>query len=233
MRGLPAKLEPSDAAPERVELYRHLVRGRLLGALQASIPRTLARLGPSRVSKDLGHFLRLGGATSPYVRDVAGDFVDWLADEWRRHPTVPDYVVDLARHELLAIAVASADDAPVVDPPEAVTAQSRICLGPATRMASYDYAVHRLPEDDSDTSTPLDEPTSLLAYRDAELRVRYLELSALGAALLGYLAKGEPLAEAALRALADTGTASNDSTLAGIAAFLQDLEDRGVLACED
>jgi hypothetical protein len=212
----------------RFGLYRELVQNRFRGALEVSIPRTLARAGASRIEADLDEFMALRASRSPYLRDVAGEFVDFAVERWRSDPKVPRYLPELARHELLSFEIGAAQD----DPPscaQEISVVSRLRFQRATRLVRHAYAVHLLPEDLEDDCMPEQRDCSLLAYRDVDGCAQFLELSAMTASLLTRLMRGEPLGAASTGSLADVGLAVDDTALAEIAVLLDDLELRGAL----
>jgi hypothetical protein len=141
---------------------------------------------------------------------------------------VPDYLGDLARHELTGFEVASAEDdrsATGIDLDLDTTARFHASV----RLARYEHAVHRLLADEAARDVPAREATALLAYRDADHEVRYLELSPLAAAILDRLLLGETLRVAVVGAGAALGEALGPEVLAGTARLLDDLVQRGAL----
>jgi hypothetical protein len=68
----------------------------------------------------------------------------------------------------------------------------------------------------------------LLAYRDADHAVRWLELSPLAAEILERLVSGQALGSSVERACASRGVAPS-AVLENIATLLSDLGERGVL----
>jgi hypothetical protein len=72
-------------------------------------------------------------------------------------------------------------------------------------------------------------PTVLLAYRDREHDVRYLELTPLAALVIERLAAGDPLGQAVTQACAEQGVALDKDVLDAIALVLSELAERGVL----
>lgn len=205
------------------------MQARLLNALQVSIPRTLQHLGQERVMADFEAFLHCCGPCSHYLHDLGTEFVEFCLDRWRDAADVPAFVVDLARHELLALEVAAALDDVEVAPATDVTVATQVRFQRAARLVRYDFAVHRLPEDAAEPSVPEPGRSVLLAYRDIEHRVLYLELTELAAALTERLLAGENLGAATTGALTALSLPAEDGTLAQLAAFLDDLEKRGVL----
>jgi hypothetical protein len=244
----------ADQSDKRVLLYRKLIRRGLSRAIRAEIPRTAARI-EGGFDAWVARFIDEEAPRSHYLRDVAFEFVAWARPRWAEDPAAPDYLADLARHELSAFDVASADDAGRSPGAElAQGEQARAGLGVAgsarkdasgeaplfdleravlfdasVRLYRYDHAVHRLAEDEDARDVPDREPTALLAYRDADHDVRYLELSPLAAAIFERLLRGETLREGVVGGASALGHPLDDAVLASTASLLDDLGERGVV----
>lgn len=211
---------------ERLELYRTLVHARIRGALEVSIPETLERLGPARTAALVARFVAERGSRSPYLRDVAGEVVELAAAAWRDDPSVPGYLADLARWELVSFEVGAAeDDEPV--PERELAAVDGLRFQQAVRLLRLDHAVHR--RAGAQAEAPAEGEHWLLAYRDASGGARLLELTPYGAAAIGRLLAGESLADAARGAASDAARPLDDRALADLALLLEDLEQRGAL----
>lgn len=213
---------------KRLTLYRRLVRRGLESAIRIQIPRTAARVG-DRFADDVRNFFDEEMPVSHYLRDVAFEFVDWVGPRWREDAAVHAYLVDLARHELVAFDVAGSParrSAPVR--PE-LSLEESVVFDPVAKIVRYDHAVHRLRAAEDATDVPEAVATSLLVYRDEEHDVRYLELTRLAARIVERLMEGEVLGEAIQRAAVDEGTPLEPTILDGAARVLADLAERGVL----
>ncbi len=99
----------------------------------------------------------------------------------------------------------------------------------ACRLFRFEHAVHRLPEELDDRTTPEPRATFLLIYRSPEHDVRYLELSPVAEAILRRLLGGSALEAALVEGAFEGGVPLDDSVLAGTAHVLADLAERGVL----
>jgi hypothetical protein len=208
----------------RLLMYRKMVHNRLRGVVEDFLPRTAEQLGKARMRAELAAFMAEQAPRSVYFREVPGEFLAWAAPRWRADPTLPAFLVDLARHEWLDGEVSntvaggeSASGAPLaLDRP--------VQLDGSVRLRRYDFSVHR------DDQPPAPGPTSILAYRDREsLRVRLLELTPRAAAVCSRLLADETLQAALAGACADLGETMDDEFLAAMASFLADLGERGVL----
>ncbi len=212
----------------RLLLYRTLVRQNLWDALEAAIPRSMARLSP-RFELYFDRFLCEVGPRSHYLRDITREFLDFCEPLWKTDPHLPPYAGDLARHEALHIEMAATP----ASSRTALSAEPSLDAGlgfvPSARRVHYAHAVQRLSESLEDRSEPSAEATDLLVYRSLAHTVHYLELSPFAAALLDRLISGDTLRAALFSAANQTSIALDDTVLAGTVGLLADLSERGVL----
>ncbi len=219
---LPASLEGT-----RLAFYRRLVHGALDECMGSILPRTAARLG-ERFWREVRLFYAERGPRTHYLRDVPTEFLAWWADRpWPED--LPAYALDLARHEATSIEVGAALDGGGRPAVAALELGRPVVFQEATALRRYRHAVHRLPEDPEDRSEPEAVPVALLAYRDAEHELRYLELSPVAAAILGRLLGGVTLQEAIVGGAGEGGVPVDDALLQGVAVLLGDLAERGAL----
>jgi hypothetical protein len=98
----------------------------------------------------------------------------------------------------------------------------------SARLLRYTWAVHELPADPDADGEPRRRDVHLLAYRDPEHAVRWLELTPLAASILARLVRGERIRDAVARACEDHDT-SAAAVLDDIARLLADLGARNVV----
>jgi hypothetical protein len=217
------------ASPPRLALYRRLVRNNLTGVTERMLERTRARwnaLGDGAFDRDFDRFLAEVGPRSHYLRDVPGEFLAWVGPVWRG-AGAPPWLADLAAHELAEFQLGAAParrDAPEV---AEVTLDRALVFAEPVRLLRYAFAVHELPRDEDDRAEPRAEPTTLLAYRDAEHTVRFLKLAPFAEALVDALLAGATLGDAVRRAA--PAQQRNEATLAEVARLLADFGARGLL----
>jgi hypothetical protein len=223
-------IDAIEAAPNRLAVYRSLVRNGLAGVIAKMLPRTRARMNAATgggFDRDVDQFLAEVGPRTHYLRDVPRELFAWAEPRWRASSAVPPYLPDLAAHELASFAVAAA----AAGPPEAVCEVSidrPLAFAASARLAAYGWAVHELPAEEEALSEPGRRRVHLLAYRDAEHAVRWLELTPLAASIVGRLLEGDTLQGAMARACADHATAPA-AVATDAARLLADLGARGVL----
>lgn len=216
--------------PDRFLVYRQLVHNRMRNAIRDFIPRTIARRGKDAFDHDFETFVHEQAATSPYLRDVPAEFVDWIVPRWDADPHVPSYLPDLARHELLEIDVRNdpRGGEPETGLPLALDRPLR--FDGSARLMRYDHAVHRLPLSRDDRSEPARVPTCLLVYRDAAGKVRYLELTTFATAALQELIEHrQGVADGLRTACESLGETLDDDKLGTAAQLLADLADRKIM----
>jgi len=219
-------------APPRLAVYRSLVRNGLSAVILRMLPRTRVRMNAAcggRFDADVARFVDDVGPRTHYLRDVPAELFGWAEPQWRADPQVPAYLPDLAAHELASFAVAASPDPPGLAVRLGSVALDRsLVFASSVRLTHSAWAVHELPADPDATGEPQRRDVGLLAYRDPEHAVRWLELTPLAAAIVARLAQGEPLGDAVSRACEDRA-ADTAEVLGDVARLLADLGARGVI----
>lgn len=215
---------------ERFLVYRSLVHNRMRNTIRDFIGRAAARLGTRRLKADFADWMEDVAAHSPYLRDVPAEFVSWAAPRWAADEGIPDYLIDLARHELLEYDILNDHRGGESPTGLELALDKPLRFDGAARLMSYAYAVHKMSQDAEDREHPEQVPARLLVYRDPKNKVRYLELTPLAyAVLVQLLEHHQPVAEG-LRAACETlGEPLDDERLGTAATLLSDLAERGVL----
>jgi hypothetical protein len=214
--------------PERLLIYRDLVRATFRNTLRLAMPRTCSRLGSSfeQIFED---FLAEHATGGRCLRDVSPSFLHFV----RHAPPkgVPSYLWELSELEALRIVVASAPNAK----PTASMAQIEpeldrgLIFSDSAVLLMFEHAVHLLSEDESDRALPERRDTHLLAYRDAAHEVRTMELTRLAARILRRLMAGMPLGPSIQSACTAENVELTPDVLSGSATVLSDLAERGAL----
>lgn len=215
---------------ERFLVYRSLVHNRMRNTIRDFIGRAATRLGKERLRIDFSEWMEDVAAHSPYLRDVPAEFVAWAAPRWAEDDAVPDYIIDLARHELLEYDILNDHRGGESPTGLELALDKPLRFDGAARLMSYAYAVHKMSQDVDDRDAPEHVPTRLLVYRDPSNKVRYLELTPLAHAVLEQLIEHQqPVAEGLRQACSALGETLDDERLGTAATLLADLAERGVL----
>jgi hypothetical protein len=217
-----------NSSVQRLLVYRTLIRRGLSGTIERVLPRTRARLD-ALFEEYLGKFLKEVGPRTHYLRDVAGEFLNFCEPDWAQDERVPRYLPDLARHEACHMEIAAMPAKPAGLEPEALQLDQGVRFIEAVRLLHYEHAVHELPTDPGDRSEPAARAVDLLVYRSPAHDVRYLETTPAAADILRHLLAGATLTNAVLEAAQSGQALPDDAVLQGTARLLADLAERGVL----
>src|ERR1019366_5766983 len=218
-------------APPRLAVYRTLVRNGLARVVVRMLPRTRARMNATRGNRfdpNLARFPDEAAPAPPHRRDVPRERSAWAERAWRKDASVPAYLPDLAAHELEGFAVAAAEDGDDMGPIGDIALDRSVAMSASARPVRYAWAVHDLDAREDATDEPSRRDVRLLAYRDAEHAVRWLELTPLAASIVDRLLAGQALGGAIADACAENGTAP-PAVATDVARLLAELGERGVL----
>jgi hypothetical protein len=220
------------APPERLALYRRLVRNNLLGVTSKMMPRTRARVNDGAhgaFDASFDAFLSEVAPRTHYLRDVPAEFLAWVAPRWAEDSGVPRYAADLAGYELVHFQIASAPPLTGADAVADLALDRRLVFCPARKLVRYAHAIHELAEDVEDRVEPAVRDVALVAYRDPDNAVQFLELTPLAASIVERLFSGAALGEAVATACRLAGAAMSPEVLASTARMLADWGERGLL----
>ncbi|HEY4221679.1 MAG TPA: putative DNA-binding domain-containing protein [Myxococcota bacterium] len=210
--------------PDRQRLYRRLVRSNLFSAVRRAIPITRKILGEDGADALIAQFLDEVGPKTRLVRNVAGEFAEWLMQK----PDLPHPACgELAHWEVVEIDVGLAPDYDGPAYPRTPTPSSTIETHPSARLAAYRHRVHALTMAATAYPEAESEPTILLAWRSGE-RFFWQTLEGGVAKVLVECAQGSSLSDAfasVTAALAEGDTFDS----ARVNAHLVDLCRRGAL----
>jgi hypothetical protein len=210
---------------ERFLIYRKLVHNRLRAATRES-----ARRGKEKFIGDFAAFMDERACSSPYLRDIPAEFVDWVVTRWSEDSEVPRFLGDLARHELLEADVRNDPDGGEAPTGKPLALDAALLFDGSSRLMRYEFAVHKLPFATEDRSDPPEGRTHLLVYRDPDVKVRYLELTPWAAAVMDrLLVHGDAVQAGLLAAAASMYEPLDDDKLAKAATLFADLAERQVL----
>lgn len=244
----------ASMAPSRLKVYRTLVHNSLRSAVRVFLPLTVQHRGAAAFARDLEQWLAGPGPRSKYLRDLPGEFYQFIAPRWRQDPEAADYLSDLARYELLECeleaAPAQSSDARFLVEQRPLELDDQLVLDPQSSVHHFDFAVHELlgesepsepeePEESSESKepqlvSPRRQNTALLVYRDDEHDLRYLQLSSMAQALWRAWVDRQALATAIRKAAeaedaVSAGGNIDDDFLSRVSALIADLAERGVI----
>ena len=222
-------IEPSEddlealGSRERWLVYRGLVRTRLVGVVEAALPRTKRAVGDAAFAATLDVWMSGGGPATRYFRNVPNDFAELAIVTWQgcERP----WVADLARYEIARWWVRHAPPNPTAV--DALSFDARPVLATAVRVLRLDYPVHE-PES-PDQGYPA-QPTLLCLYRDHRHRAVPKRLNPIAADLLEAWQGGEEtVAESVERVARDHGVEIGAGFVEKLSTLITGLVTEGVI----
>jgi hypothetical protein len=164
---------PTDVEPRRMKIYADLFFSNVKSFLDSTFPISRDIVGEEAWRKLAREFLHLHHSESPYFLQVSEEFLTFLHQ--RGLHGLPPFLLELCHYEwvelALDVAVEEAD-------PESYVAQGdlsgAVMVSPLARALVYAYPVHEIGVQNQPES-PADNPVYLIVYRNAELKVRFIE----------------------------------------------------------
>lgn len=222
---------PEGVPARRMKVYNELLYNNLESFLLGCFPVCRHLLGKRRWGKLVRDFFRDHVSHTPYFRQIPEEFLKYLQDEWQRPEDTPAFLPELAHYEWVELELDTSNaDADL--PPHTAAGDllaGRPLLNPVLRVLAYRWPVHRL----SPRYQPVDPPevpTFVLAFRDAELNVRFSAINSASARLLNLLQEepGSTGADVLARLAAEMGMDSAALSQHG-ADMLQDMHRQGAI----
>lgn len=178
---------PTGFAPQGVALYTDLLVNKFNDSLTTCFPVTRAILGEKAWQQLLKSFIGRHRCLSPYYRQIPDEFIRYLQTEWINHTGLP-YLLQLAHFEWVELILAITDAEPVVKYESAVNdwLACRPVFAPVLQLLNYAYPVQRINEN-YQTTTPPEQATHILGFRDSDDVVQFIELNPATARLVDIL----------------------------------------------
>jgi hypothetical protein len=222
---------PPGIEERRLAIYRELFFNNLDSLLGGHFPVIRRILGDAAWKALVREFMIGYRATTPLFPELGREFLRFLEARAEREAADPDWLRELAHYEWVELALSLADSPEqAADDAPADVLQGIPRLDPLAWPLAYRWPVHRLGPDFLPESAPA-QPTCLLVRRDADLNVRFSEISALTYRLLQRIGE-QPGASGGMQLAAlanEAGQAIDAGFLEQGRAMLQQLRDGGAL----
>lgn len=195
----------------RLCAYRSLVHNGTGNVIVRFLPRTGHFLGKERIWADISRFIAEEGPSTNFLRTIPGEFVRWAHKGWEGDSELPDFIMDLARYEVLSQDVPNdpAQSLPPTGVPIAL--DLAIVANPSAKLVRFEWRVDLL--DEEAPQPPSHQPVTLAICRDGKHAYREQVLSDLGAELFQGLSRNLTLKDAIFAAAAAAGLPVEDTLL--------------------
>ena len=227
---------PEGIEARRLAIYRDLLYNNLQGLLAGNFPVIRKTLDDDAWHALVRAFYAGHRCRAPLFTEIGREFVRWLEAAADGDASLPPWLPELAHYEWVELALQISDAAA----PDGIAADLGAGAGAALLSGvpapspwawalAYRWPVHRIGPDHRPAQPP-EQPTLILARRDAAGDVRFAQLSPLVFRLLELLGDGGRSGRDCLLALAaEAGIADAGAFLAEGAAMLARLHEEGTI----
>ncbi|MFZ2727208.1 MAG: DoxX family membrane protein [Methylococcaceae bacterium] len=178
---------PEGFAEQGSSIYVDLLYNKFNDSLLLCFPITHSLLGEIVWQQTIKDFIALHHCQSPYYRQIPDEFMQYLQTQWLNNTDYP-YLIELAHFEWveLILAITEADSINTDNTPVDNWLDYRPVFAPVLQLLHYNYPVHRINADYQSTEKP-QQATQILAFRDNNEDVQFIELSPATARLIEIL----------------------------------------------
>jgi hypothetical protein len=173
---------PHDIEPRRMQVYVDLFFRNIESFLASAFP-VCKKILEHRWPLLVREFLHVHPSESPYFLQISEEFLTYLSHRGLRG--LPPFLLELAHYEWVELSLDVADaQTEAFDPGGELSGE--LVVTPFMRALTYEFPVHQIGVDHQPAGKP-ELPTYLIVYRNAELKVRFIESNALTHRLLKLL----------------------------------------------
>ena len=198
---------PDGIEDRRMAVYRELFFNNLKNLLGGMFPVIRKIVTDDKWASLIRGFMQRHQAATPYFLQLPKEFLNFLQDEYKLEDDDYPFLLELAHYEYIEIALSISEeenDLAGVEPEGDLLAGIPV-KSVLTWVYAYNFPVHRISVDFLPRE-PADQPVFLAIYRQADDKVRFLELNPVTAALLEAIEQNttQQSGEQLLRSLAET-----------------------------
>lgn len=179
---------PGNIEDRRLGIYRELLYNNVEGFIASGFPVLRSLYDDEHWHRMVRDFFANHVSHSPYFLEISQEFLAYLENEREPQPQDPAGLLELAHYEWVELALNVADDSidmTLIDP-NGDLLNAHPVLSPLAWPLSYRFPVHRMRFDYLPEITP-PQPTHLVAYRNRNDEVKFMEINPVTARLLQLL----------------------------------------------
>ena len=191
-----ANKKPARVQNTRMAIYREIVFNNIFSSVSACFPVCKSMMGARAWRTLVRGFFANHQATSPIFREIPQQFLQYIDTKI----DLPIYFQSLAHYEWVELAVASLQTDRIKLSKTTDLLNEKPILTPAHMLLSYDYAVQSISKRHLPKGT---EQTYLLVFRNAENKVKFIELNPITFQLLNLIKTNQFTGRQALTMLAE------------------------------
>jgi uncharacterized protein len=222
---------PADVKPERMAMYRELIFNNIESFLAGNFPVIRKILNDGQWLELAQDFFSKHSCKTPYFSEIAEEFLDYLENE-RANPDDFPFLLELAHYEWVEMALSIAKEDISSDQQDLDNLIDRsLRLSPLAWPLVYQFPVQKISPEYLPLVHP-ELPTTVVAYRDIDDSVKFVEINAMTYRLLEIIQEqGEITVEACLKQVAQESQHPNPEVItAGGLQILKELAEKTVVS---
>lgn len=223
---------PADVEDRRMQIYRDLFFNNISGFLANSFKVLRSCMHDAAWRALMRDFYRDHASRTPLFTKLAQEFLVYVAEEREPQPADPPFLYELAHYEWVRSELAMAPDP---QPESGIDSDGdlldgRPALSPLAWGLNYRFPVNEIHAGHQPTR-PADSPIHFLAYRNADDRVKFVQLNVVSARLFALIdTRPELTGRAALEVIIDeTQHPRPEAVVAGGREILEKWRELGVV----
>lgn len=223
---------PKDVKKQRMAMYRELFFNNINTFIISNFPVLNKILDEQQWLALVQDFFNSHACKTPYFSEIPEEFINYLQHERKREKQDPPFLLELAHYEWVEMVLSIAKDEALV-PAEISTEKllsSRIELGALVLPLAYNFPVQKI-SPDYQPEQPSDQQTFIIAYRTADYKVKFLEITPITYRLVQLNQENKSLtAKEYLQQVAEEMAHPNpDVIYTGGLQILEDLNKKGII----
>jgi hypothetical protein len=201
---------------ERMAVYEALFFNNIEGFINGAFPVLHRLIEANRWQRLVRSFIAEHQARTPYFLQISQEFLAWLQQGYVAEAGDLPFILELAHYEWVELAL----DVSEAEVPEQG-------WSPLAWPLAYQWPVQRIGVDYQPTTPPA-EPTCLLVWRDAQDKVRFMQLSPFAYQLAARLQAGEAAEPALLELAQQHGLTADTQYFSNAQNLLDDWQRQGI-----
>ena len=215
-----------------MNIYRELFYNNVEGFMASSFPVLRKIMDDEQWHALIRDYFSNHKARTPLFPEMPREFLQYLQEEREPRDSDPSFLLELAHYEWVELALSLADEE--IDSndinPDGDLLEGHPLLSSLAWPLQYHYPVHLIGPDYQPESPP-ESPTLIVAYRNTDDKIGFLEINPVTARLLQLLKEDNEQSGRALleRIAAEINHADHDAVVQGGLSILQDLRMRDII----
>ena len=183
---------PDGIEDRRMKIYRELLYNNIEGFISSGFPVLRKIYNEKNWHKMIRDFFAHHKSHSPYFLEISQEFLDYLQNERPPQHEDPAGLIELAHYEWVELALHVSDEKVSMDNINAngdLLTQHPV-FSPLAWPLAYQFPVHTMGPENLPEQAPA-QATYLVAYRNRNDEVHFLEINPVTARLIGLLQENE------------------------------------------